>query len=110
MVTYLAPYIPNLSSSTAPLRQLLKKDSDFQWHSEHQQAFVNIKKLICSAGTLSYFNLNKSVILQVDASQEGLGAALLQDNKPIAYAPKSLTETEKRYVNIERELLACVCS
>ena len=63
---------------------------------------------ICSAGTLSYFDPVKPAILQVDASQEALGAALVQDGHPIAYASKSLTDTEKRYANIERELLACV--
>ena len=46
--------------------------------------------------------------IQVDASQVGLGAALLQNGKPIAFASKALTETECRYANIEREMLAAV--
>ena len=46
--------------------------------------------------------------IQVDASQIGLGAALLQDNKPIAFASKALTDAECRYANIEREVLAVV--
>ena len=46
--------------------------------------------------------------IQVDASQVGLGAALLQNGKPIAFASKALTETECRYANIEREMLAVV--
>ena len=46
--------------------------------------------------------------IQVDASQVGLGAALLQNGKPIAFASKTLTETERQYVNIEREMLAAV--
>ena len=46
--------------------------------------------------------------VQVDASQRGLGACLLQEGEPIAYASKSLTDTETRYANIERELLAIV--
>ena len=46
--------------------------------------------------------------VQVDASQRGLGACLLQEGEPIAYASKSLTNTETRYTNIERELLAIV--
>ena len=44
----------------------------------------------------------------MDASQRGLGACLLQDGQPIAYASKSLTDIETRYANIERELLAIV--
>ena len=46
--------------------------------------------------------------VQVDASQRGLGTCLLQEGEPIAYASKSLTDTETRYTNIERELLAIV--
>ena len=46
--------------------------------------------------------------IQVDASQVGLGAALLQNGKPVAFASKALTKTECRYVNIEREMLAAV--
>ena len=46
--------------------------------------------------------------LQGDASQKGLGAVLLQEAKPIAFAPKALTRAESRYANIKRELLAVV--
>ena len=46
--------------------------------------------------------------IQVDASQVGLGTALLQNGKPIAFASKAFTKTECRYVNIEREMLAAV--
>ena len=48
------------------------------------------------------------MIVQVDASLRGLGACLIQDGKPIAFASKSLTGAESRYANIERELLAVV--
>ena len=46
--------------------------------------------------------------LQVDTSNEGLGAVLLQEGKPIAFVSKALTETEQRYANIERQLLTVV--
>ena len=46
--------------------------------------------------------------VQADASQRGLGVCLLQEGQPIAYTSKSLTDTETRYANIERELLAIV--
>ena len=48
------------------------------------------------------------MILQCDASLKGLGTCILQDNKPIAFTSKSLTDTETRYANIEWELLAIV--
>ena len=46
--------------------------------------------------------------IQVDASQVGLGAVFLQNNKPIAFASKALTKTEHHYANIERDMLAVV--
>ena len=41
-------------------------------------------------------------------SQSGLGALLSQDNKPVAYASRALTDPETRYAQIEKELLAVV--
>ncbi len=108
MITYLSAYIPRLSDCTHNLRQLLQKDADFQWHNEHQQAFENLKELISNANALQYFDPTKPTVVQVDASLNALGAALVQDNKVIAYAAKSLTGAETRYANNERELLACV--
>ena len=58
--------------------------------------------------SLKFYNRNKAITVQADASKDGLGAALLQDNQPIAFASKTLSDTEKRYANIERELLAVV--
>ena len=67
-----------------------------------------LKKAISKDINLLYFDPKKPVVLQVDASQVGLGAALLQDSKVIAYASKSLTSVETRYANIEHEMLAVV--
>ena len=49
-------------------------------------------------------------MIQCDASEKGLGAALLQDGKPVAFASRALTDTETRYAQIEKELLAIVFS
>ena len=58
--------------------------------------------------TLQYFNASHPITVQVDASQVGLGAALLQDNKPAAFASKALTEVEGCYANNEWEMLVVV--
>ena len=108
MVTYLSPFIPNLSSQTSSLRELLKEDAVFTWTQSHQQAFDSLRDQICKDATLAYFDSSKDTVIQVDASMQGLGATLMQDNKPIAYASKSLSDAETRYANIERELLAVV--
>ena len=100
-VIYMGSFVPNLSQNTANLRELLEKDAYFQWSQMHQKAFELVKSSI-------YFDRDKVSVIQVDASEKGLGAVLLQDKKPIAYASKSLTDADKRYANIERELLAVV--
>ena len=64
--------------------------------------------MITSPGSLQYFDASKLVTIQVDASTRGLGATLLQDKGPVEYRSKLLTETEKRYSNIEREMLGIV--
>ena len=66
------------------------------------------KDLICKKMLLHYDDPSKKSVIQVDASSRSLGAALIQEGKPIAFASKSLTETEQCYANIEWELLAVV--
>ena len=108
LVAYLSPFIPGLSTLTAPLCQLLKKDTDFLWNHTYDAAFQWVKEAVVSDTTLRYFNPSLPVTIQVDAFQVRLGTALLQNGKPMAFASKALTETECRYANIEREMLAVV--
>ena len=72
------------------------------------RVFDKIKDSISNEITLTYFDPMKETILQVDAFRKGLGAALTQDRKPVAFASKAVTDVESRYANIERELLAVV--
>lgn len=67
-----------------------------------------VKDSVSDKVTLTYFNPRKGIILQVDNSLKGLGATLIHENKPVAFASKSLTDVETRYANIERELLVVV--
>jgi transposase InsO family protein len=108
MANYLSRFTPRLSHLTSPLRELCKKDRHFQWGPEHTKAFAAVKTEISSASNLPFYEATKPLTLQVDASLRGLGAALIQDQGPIAYASKSLTDTESRYSNIEREMLGIV--
>ena len=108
MVTYLSPFICGLSTLTTPLQELLRKDGDFTWNASYEAAFLQVKQAIVSNTTLQYFDPSLPVTIQVDALQVGLGAALLQNNKPIAFASKALTDAECRYANIERGMLTIV--
>ena len=77
LVTYLRPFIPGLSTLTAPLQELLKKDTDFIWNCTYDASFEWVKEAVVSDTTLRYFNPSLLVTIQVNASQVGLGAALL---------------------------------
>ena len=100
LVTYL---ITELSNLTAPLHELLKKDTGFTWNCTYDATFQCVKEAAVSDTTLRYFDPSLPVTIQADASQVGLGAALLQNGHPMAFASKALTKTECWYANIERE-------
>ncbi|PIK51509.1 hypothetical protein BSL78_11614 [Apostichopus japonicus] len=108
IATYMSPFVPNLSTCSSPLRSLLKADTEFHWTNSHNQSFNQIKELIRKQVILAYFDPNKESVIEVDASMKGIGCVLLQDSKPVYFASKALTETEQRYANIEREMLAVV--
>ena len=55
---------------------------------------------------MRYYDLDKEVTFKYDASSHGLGAALLQNGQPVAYASRSLTNCETRFAQIEKECLA----
>ena len=65
-----------------------------------------MKKEIVSAPRLVYYNPKKQAVLQTNASIKALGACLLQDEKPVYFACKALTDVQKGYLAIELELLA----
>lgn len=105
-INYLAKFIPNMSRVTQPIRTLLRKDITFHWERPQEDAFKDIKKILSEALILTFFDVKKPVVVSVDASKFGLGAVILQENKPIAYASRALTDAETRYAQIEKELLA----
>ena len=108
-VNYLAKFVPNCSAECEPLRRLVGvADKDFIWGPDQERAFKEIKSLITATSSLKYFNVHKPVVVQTDASTEGLGAVLLQDDQPVSYGSRSLTDSEKNYAPIELELLAIV--
>ena len=108
MVNLLKKFSPFLSELSEPLRRLCKSGVEWAWESEQQSAFEAIKQVIMTLPVLAHFNKTKKHTIQCDASKKGLSAVLLQESKPAMYVSRALTETEQRYSNIERELLAIV--
>ncbi|XP_051973262.1 uncharacterized protein K02A2.6-like [Xyrauchen texanus] len=110
---FLMKFVPNYANLSEPLRKLTRQGQKWQWSSEAENAFKRLKKELTSEPGLAYFNINAPTVVISDASPVGLGAVLLQTQengakKPVAYASRSLTPTERRYSQIEREALWCV--
>ena len=109
LVNYLQRFAPNLAEASAPLRALLKKENAFIYEEAvHGRALDKIKNIITRDPVLKYYDVNADVVVQVDSSCHGLGACLMQDGHPVAYASRALNETEKNYAQIEKEMLAIV--
>ena len=113
MVNQLNKFLPGLANHNEPLRQLLKKDNAWHWGSAQSTAFNAIKEQLLSTETLQHYSPVRPTYIAADASDAGLGAVLMQEDesgsrRPVAYASRSLSETEKRYAVIEKEALAAV--
>ena len=105
---YLAKFLLKSSDAAEPLRQLTPDDTDFVWEKVHEQAFAQIKRFITSPLVLKYYDPQAKLVLQCDASETRLGEALMKDGKPVMYASRALTTTERNYAKIEKELLPIV--
>ena len=110
---YYRKFIPNFATLASPLTALTKKGIPFTWTDSHQNSFLTIKDLLCSAPVLAYPNFDQPFILQTDASNIGLGAVLAQfDNhgqeRVVSYASRTLTAREQNYTAMEKEALAVV--
>ncbi len=98
--------VPNYANLSEHLRKLTRQGQEWQWSSEEQNAFKGLKKELVSEPCLAYFNINAPTFVISNARPVRLGAVLLQTQedgakKPVAYASRSLTPTERRYSQVE---------
>ena len=114
MANQLGKFSPNLAEYSQPLRELLSSKRAWVWGPPQDEAFQRLKDELTKPTILALYDVNAKTKIRADASAYGLGAVLLQYQqqhwKPVAYASKSLTETEKRYSQIEKVALALVWS
>ncbi|KAI2650240.1 Transposon Tf2-6 polyprotein [Labeo rohita] len=106
-------FIRDFSSVAEPIIALTKKElRPFKWSKEAEGAFNRLKKLFTSAPILTLPDPETPFVVEVDASDSGVGAVLSQrssvDNKlhPCAYFSRKLTPTQRNYDIGNRELLA----
>ena len=106
MINYLSKFSARLSELALPIRELAKDKVAFNWGPEHQASFKLVKNEIIATPILAYYDPKKTTVLQTDASINGYGACLLQDEIPVYFASKALTEAQQGYVAIELESIA----
>ena len=113
LINYYNRFLPNLSTQLAPLYHLLKKGQKWCWSRHCQQSFEAVKELVSSDQMLVFYNPKLPIKLSCDASPYGLGAVLshvLEDGqeRPVAFASRSLSRAEENYSQLDKEALALV--
>ena len=101
MVNQMGKFSPNIAELTQPMRELLSSKHVWLWGSEQENAFTRVKEELVKPTTLTLFNPEAEAKVSADVSSFGLGAVLLQQKggewKPVAYASRSMSPTERRY-------------
>lgn len=102
---YYRRFVKGYGIISRPLTNLLKKDG-FRWDAATEEAFCKLKQAMSEVPTLRLPDFNKQFILEIDASNNGIGAVLVQEGKPIAFLSQALAPRYLRLSIYEKELLA----
>lgn len=113
MLQYYARFLPNLSSVIHPLNELLSSKTPWKWTPECEKAFEASKDELVSSQVLAHFDVSLPLCLACDASPYGVGAVLSHimpngEERPIAFASRTLTSSERNYAQLEKEALALI--
>ena len=113
LVNYYGKFIPNLATTLHPLNQLLHRDRRWHWSKECAKAFKAAKEGVASSSVLVHYNPTLPVKMAGDASAYGVGAVISHvmpdgSERPIAFASRTLTDSEKNYSQVEKEALSLV--
>ena len=112
MVNQLRKFSPNIAQLSKPLRELLSTKRAWVWGQPQDTSFKNVKQELTKPVVLALYDPTAEVKICSDPSAYGLGSVLFQQLnskwKAVAYASSSMSDTERRYSQIEKEALALV--
>ena len=110
LINHYGKFMPDLSTRLAPVYFLLRKDVQWKWTSDCEEAFQDCKKCLTNDNLLVHYDVNKLLHLACDATPFRLGCVISHnmpngDEQPVAFASRTPTPTEKNYAQIDRESL-----
>jgi hypothetical protein len=112
LCNYYRKFVPDFSKIAAPLTQLTRKDTRFNWGPKQEEAFRMLKEKLTTSPILKHFNPKLPLEIHTDASDLGVGAALMQQDGdtmfPIAFSSRKLSDAERKYCTTEKECIAVV--
>lgn len=104
---YYRRFMKNYGLMSRPLTELLKKDK-FHWHEGATEAFMALKDAMVQAPVLAMPNFSMTFVLETDASHYGIGAVLMQQERPITYLSKAIAPKHLGWSTYEKELMVVV--
>jgi hypothetical protein len=106
LVNFHAQFIPHLSTRTHALNALLGK-TPWKWSNACRKEFQDVKDAISEKALLTHYDPKRPVKIMTDASPYGVAAVLIQE-KPVAYASRTLNEHERNYSQLDKEALGII--
>ena len=113
LLNYYGKFIANLATLLHPLNNLLRQGVLWKWSGEYAKAFRRAKEALISSQVLAHYDPQLPVKLAADASAYGIGTVISHQypdgtERPIAFASRTLTSSERNYTQLEKEALALV--
>ncbi|XP_022973897.1 uncharacterized protein LOC111472489, partial [Cucurbita maxima] len=108
LASFYRRFIKNFSTIASPLNELVKKNVSFIWEKDQELAFNTLKEKLSSAPLLALPNFESTFEIECDASGVGIGAVLMQNQRPLMFFSEKLTGASLRYPTYDKELYALV--
>ena len=112
-VQFYSKFLNNLSTITELLYHLTRQNIPWKWGEQEETAFTTLKKMLCQDTVLAHFNPQQEIRILCDTSIVGIRAVLFHrytdgTERPIANVSKTLTDTQRKYSQIQKEALVII--